>query len=147
MLPCGQVGRPKEVNPLVREAGGRPYSSKTLNAPGFHTDFFEQLPFCTYPRILAGVQSSGGNLEQVVERRVAILFNEEDRRVGAARIGRKRDYRGGAGVADHLELSDRAVRESDGIDIEVDDLPGMNPLARQCWNSHVNGTLNPSANR
>src|SRR3954469_2494997 len=82
-----KIGRPKKVNAFVRETGRRPYSSKTLEPTGFHTDFFQQLPFSTYPRILARVQSPRRDLDECPIGRIAVLLNEEDRGIGSLGIG------------------------------------------------------------
>src|SRR4051794_4117243 len=71
MLARSQIRCPKKVNLLVGKAGRRPYSRKTLYPPRFHTDFFEQLPLCTYPWIFARIQPPSRDFIQVVERRVA----------------------------------------------------------------------------
>src|SRR4051812_33279121 len=147
MLARSQIRCQKKVNLLVCKAGRRPYSSKTLYPPRFHTDFFEQLPLCTYPGILARVQPSSRDFIQVVERRVAVLLDEEDRRVGTVRIGSEWHDGRRPRVADHFQLGDGVVRKPHGIDVQIDDLAAVDAFAVQCWNSHVNGTLNPSAKR
>src|SRR6185503_13052966 len=147
MLARSQIGCPKKVNLLVGKAGRRPYSSKTLDPPRFHTDFLEQLPLCTYPGILTGVQPARRDLIQVVERRVTVLLDEQDRGIGTMGIGSEWHDGGRPGMADHFQLADGVVRKSNGIDVQIDDLAGVDAFALQCWNSHVNGTLNPSAKR
>src|SRR6266480_1746307 len=54
-----QVRCPEEMDPFVREAWGRPYSSKTLQAPRSHTDFLQELPPRARSGILTLVQPAG----------------------------------------------------------------------------------------
>src|SRR5215813_13000054 len=59
-----EIRRPEQVNFLVREAGRRPYSSKTLESAGFHTHLLQQLSLRTDARVFAGVQPPRGNLDE-----------------------------------------------------------------------------------
>src|SRR6185312_6277591 len=147
MLARGEVGCPKKVNLLVGKTGRRPHSGKTLNPSCFHTNFLEQFPLRTIPGILAWVQPARGDFVQVAECGVAVLLDEENRRVGATGIGSKRHDGGRSRMPNHFELTNRVVGKSNGVDVQVDDFAGIEALGLQCWNSHVNGTLNPSAKR
>src|SRR5437660_6097960 len=125
MLAGGQVGCPKKVNAFVREAGRRPYSSKTLEPPGFHTHLFEQLPLSTYPRILSRVQPARRDLDQCPIGGVPVLLNEQDRGVFTTRIRSERNHGRGSRVPNHLELSRRAVGKTHPVHIQIYDSSSM----------------------
>src|SRR2546426_6141396 len=110
MFARGQVRCPKKVNAFVRETRRCPYSSKTLEPPGFHTHFFEQLPLSTYPRIFSRIQPTGGGFDQRPICGVPVLLNEQGRGVGAAWVRRERHHGGGPWVPDHPPLSCGGVR-------------------------------------
>src|SRR5206468_439391 len=79
--------------------------------------------------------------------------HQNDRVGPAGARGARHDCRG-AGVSHQLQLSGGAVREADGVHVEVHDPARVHAAAgelhgipRQCWNSQVSGTLTPSARR
>src|SRR5258705_7241934 len=121
-----EIRGPEQVDPFVREPGRCPYSSKTLESPRFHTDLFQQLSLCTYPRIFSRIQPPRRDLDQRPVRGVSVLLNEQDRGVVTMGIRRKRNHRGGSRVPDHFELSRGAVGIAYRIHVQVYDPPSMN---------------------
>src|SRR5438105_13906097 len=129
MLAGGQVGCPKKVNAFVCKTGRRPYCSKTLDPPGFHTDLFEQLPLSTYPRILSRVQPARRDLDQCPIGGVPVLLNEQDRGVLTTRIRSERNHGSRSRVPDHLELSRGAIRKAHPIEVQVYDPSGVDSFS------------------
>src|SRR6266576_49064 len=116
-----EVRRPKQVNLLVRKPGCCPYRSKTLHPPGVHTDFLKQLPLRTILRVLSRIQPPRRYLDQRPVRRIAVLLDEQDRGICAARIRREREHGRSARMTNHFQLPCRSVRKTDRIHVQVYD--------------------------
>src|SRR5437773_2450926 len=129
MLVRGEIRGPEQVDAFVCEPGRCPYSSKTLDPPGFHTDLFQQLPLRTYPRIFSRIQPPRGDLDQRPVRGVSVLLNEQDRGVVTVGIRSKRNHRGGSRVPDDFELSRGAVGKAYRIRVQFYDPPSMNAFS------------------
>src|SRR5438045_1074630 len=138
VLPRREIGRPKKVNAFVGETRGRPYSSETLEPTGCHTDFFQQLPLSTYPRILARVQSAGRDLNECLVGRIAILLNEEDGGIGPMGIGNEGNDGRRSRMSNHLELSRRLIRKPHGIDVQIEHPTRIHALALELHTPPVN---------
>src|SRR2546423_1026044 len=132
-----EIGCPKKGNAFVCETGGRPYGSKTLEPTGFHTDFFQQLPLSTYPRILARVQSAGRDLDECPIGRIPVLLNEEDSGIGSMGIGSEGNDGRRSWMPDHLELSRRLIGKPHGIDVQIDHSTRIDALALELHTAPV----------
>src|SRR6267378_7771169 len=131
MLARSQVGRPKKVYPFVGKTGRRPYSSKTLEPPGCHTDFLQQLAARAHLWRFARIQASRRDFDQRPVCGIAVLLDEQDRWVSTAWIGREGQHSGLPRVPYDLELSCRAVGKAHRVDVDIYDPPAVNSLTRE----------------
>src|SRR4051812_27638006 len=76
---------------------------------------------------LAAIESSRGNLIEIPIRRVPVLAYEKHLEVGSRRITEKGHHSTRPRMPNHLELARRAIRKLHRVDIERDDLAGIDP--------------------
>src|SRR5256884_4047070 len=152
--PGCQAARQVDVDHLIGEAGRSPNRCQPLQAAGRDPSLFEQLAPGTCLGIFARVECASRDLPQQAPCGVAVLADQEDRRVGICLWGGgTRDGGGRARVADELQLSGGAVGKSHGVDVEPHDPARVDPAAfelhgyPQRLKSHVTGTLNPSVRK
>lgn len=69
----------KDMELFITESRSRVDRNEFLQLAGHETGFFFEFPRRTHRRILAGVQLSGRELQQMVLHRIAKLMDEEDR--------------------------------------------------------------------
>src|SRR6266568_6747492 len=72
-----QVRCPVQMDALISEPGRRPYSSKTLQPAGGHTDLLLQLSAGAVLGLLSGVEPARGDLEEGAPGGVAVLLDEK----------------------------------------------------------------------
>src|SRR4051812_23227761 len=76
---------------------------------------------------LAVIESSRGNLIEIAIRRVPVLADQEHLGVRPRRITEKGHHGARSRMPNHLELARRAIWKPHRVDIERDDLAGIDP--------------------
>src|SRR5258708_6264820 len=144
--PAGQAGGEKDVNLLIGEAGRRIHGIHGLNRRRGTAGLFAELTRGTGRGRLAGLEAAGGDLVEIAAGGVAVLLDEKELGVFAARVGKKGDHGARSGVANHLDLSGRPVGELDEIDVETDHLASVDPGARALSDAHRSGSTTSGPN-
>src|SRR5256886_14305103 len=153
-FPRREPARQIEVDHLVREAGRGPDGGQPLQAAGGDPRLFEQFATGARLGIFARVERSRRDLPQRTACGIPELTDQEDRGIGIPLwVGGARHDRGGARMADGLQLPRGAVGESHRVDVDSHDSAGVNPAALelhghpQRLKTQVTGTLKPSARK
>src|ERR1041385_335022 len=153
-FPRRELARQIEVDHLISEAGRGPDGGQPLQAAGRDACLFEQFATGARLGIFARVERARRDLPQRTACGIPELTDQEDRGIGIPLwVGGARHDRGGARMADDLQLARGAVGESHRVDVDPHDSAGVDPAALelhghpQRLKTQVTGTLNPSARK
>jgi hypothetical protein len=120
-----QTGCHEKVNFFVGEAGSRVHRKQLIHAFRRTPRFLFQLPGRAFTGIFSRIQASCWYLVEIALGRVPILPDQKNLRIVSGRVAEKWDHRAGTRMPHHLELTNRPVGKSDGIDVERNDLAGV----------------------
>ncbi len=91
-----------------------------------NADLFFKLAFCSGQRIFAFFKGSGGDLQKILSRRVAVLPNKSRRF-----IGKHRKYHRTPAMNDNVPLIPN-IALADLIHTNIKNLSGVNRFGRKC---------------
>jgi hypothetical protein len=121
-LSVGQVGGEEEVDALVGEARGGKDGGQAVEFAWQVAGFLLELAGGdVFPGFPLEVGAAGGDFEELAAGGVAELAQEYDVWIVGGRVAPYGHDGGGAGVSDQLDVTGGPIRESDGVNGEVDD--------------------------
>ena len=121
----GEVVSQIEVDHLIGEAGSGPDLGQLLQPTAAVAGLLPELAVRRGIGMLTAVSPSCGNLPEKVAGGVTELSDQQDPRIATPGIVEEGQDGGGAGMPEHLQLADVAVRKLHRVDVEGDDATGV----------------------
>src|SRR5450759_2544595 len=122
-----QSGCYGEMDFFVREPGSRVHREQVVELLSCAPGLLFQLPRGTITRTFSLIESSCRNLEEVALGRIPVLTDHQHLRIFPSWVAQEGHDCARAWMPDHLQFADRSVGKSDGVGIERDDLPRIDP--------------------
>src|SRR5665213_480131 len=131
-----QANSHERMDYFVGETWSREKAEHRLHSLGGAPGFFLQFTHCTCDWCFVFLQFPRWNLVQVSSSRVPILPDEHYLRVGPRGIADERKNGRRTGVPYDLHVACTSVRKSDLIDIQRNDLAGIDSMRCDLWVGH-----------
>ena len=108
---------------LVGETGSRVHGVHVLHRAGGAPRFFLQFTTCAGRRVLTRFEATSRNFIEKIQRGVAVLLDQQQLRIGTARVAQERHDRARPRMTHHLQLPLGTVGKAHRVDVEIDDAP------------------------